>query len=161
MVLGKLNRLDLLSDLFAEVVIPQAVYDEVVVRGATRGSVEALVVRMFWRAHDWPIIAVSEELRAAYTPSVVLGSGETEVLVLAQSYGNALVLLDDEAARVEARRLRLQVCGTLGVLVRAHRRGLLTLPQAELLISEIAVRPDIWIAAKLCEQVLASLREPR
>jgi len=29
--------------------------------------------------------------------------------------------------------------------------------QVELLIREIAARPDIWIGAGLCEQVLASL----
>ena len=30
----------------------------------------------------------------------------------------------------------------------------------ELLLREIAARPDIWIGARLCEQVLASLRSP-
>jgi predicted nucleic acid-binding protein len=69
------------------------------------------------------------------------------------------VLLDDEVARSEARRLGLQVCGTLGVLVRAYHRRLLSLEQVELLIREIAVRPDIWISARLCTQVLAALRE--
>jgi len=41
--------------------------------------------------------------------------------------------------------------------VRACRKDLLSLDQTELLIREIAARPDIWIAARLCEQVLASL----
>jgi predicted nucleic acid-binding protein len=68
------------------------------------------------------------------------------------------VLLDDEVARAEARRLQLQVRGTLGVLVQAYRAQLLALIHVELLIQEIAVRPDIWISARLCEQVLTSLR---
>jgi predicted nucleic acid-binding protein len=51
----------------------------------------------------------------------------------------------------------VRLCGTLGILVRAYRQNLLSFDQAELLISEIASRPDIWIAARLCEQVLASL----
>jgi predicted nucleic acid-binding protein len=89
---------------------------------------------------------------------VVLDPGELEVLVLAQSLADPLVLLDDEVARAEARRLKLQLCGTLGILVRAYRQGLLSFDQTELLIREIAARPDIWIAARLCEQVLASLR---
>jgi predicted nucleic acid-binding protein len=50
------------------------------------------------------------------------------------------------------------VRGTLGILVQSYRQDLLSLAQVELLIREIAARPDIWIAAKLCEQVLASLR---
>jgi hypothetical protein len=40
----------------------------------------------------------------------------------------------------------------------AHCRGsLLSLDETELLIREIAGRPDIWTAGRLCEQVLASL----
>jgi predicted nucleic acid-binding protein len=54
--------------------------------------------------------------------------------------------------------LQLQVRGTLGILVQAYRAQLLTFAHVELLIQEIAVQPDIWISAKLCEQVLALLR---
>jgi predicted nucleic acid-binding protein len=68
-----------------------------------------------------------------------------------------LVLLDDEVARAGARRVKLRLFGTLGILVRAYRQNLLSFDQAELLIREIAPRPDIWIAARLCEQVLTSL----
>jgi len=76
------------------------------------------------------------------------------VLALAQTLAEPLVLLDDETARAEARRVGLHVRGTLGVLAQAHRQGLLSFPQLELLINEIAARPDIWIATRLCEQVL-------
>jgi len=155
--LGKLNRLHLLSELFDQVQIPLAVYDEVVTQGLVRGAPEALTVRLFWQRHQWPIVDVPESLLSSYVPPVILDPGETEVLALAQSLPDPLVLLDDEVARAEARRLGLGVCGTLGILVRAYRVGLLSLDQVELLIHEIAARPDIWIAARLCEQVLASL----
>lgn len=157
MTLGKLNRLDLFAGLFDEVQIPRAVYNEVVTQGLTRGAPDALTVRLFWQRREWPIVDVPQALLSAYVPPVVLDPGETGLLALAQSLANPLVLLDDEVARAEARRLKLQMCGTLGILVRAHRGGLLSLVQAELLIHEIAARPDIWIAARLCEQVLASL----
>ena len=94
----------------------------------------------------------------AYTPSMLLHPGERELLALAQTQTNPLVLLDDEVARAEARRLQLQVRGTLGVLVQAYRAQLLALIHVELLIQEIAVRPDIWVSAKLCEQILTVLR---
>jgi predicted nucleic acid-binding protein len=159
MALGKLNRLDLLAGLFDEVRLPRAVYDEVVTQGLSRGAPDALIVRLFWQRQQWPIVDVPQALLTAYAPPVVLDPGETEVLALAQSLGDPLVLLDDEIARAEARRLNLRLCGTLGILVRAHRGGLISLDQAELLIREIAARPDIWIAARLCEQVLVSLPE--
>jgi len=69
------------------------------------------------------------------------------------------VLLDDETARAEARRLKLRVRGTLGVLAQAYRANILSFSEIELLIQEIAARPDIWISAKLCEQTLQALRD--
>jgi len=160
MTLGKLNRLDLLASLFSEVQIPRAVYDEVVTQGLTRGAADAVTVRLFWQSHQWPIVDVPEATVSAYIPPLVLDPGELEVLALAQSLADPLVLLDDEVARAEARRLNLRLCGTLGILVRAYRQSLLSFDQVELLIREIAARPDIWIAAGLCEQVLASLHRP-
>ncbi len=160
MALGKLNRLDLLAGLFGEVRIPRAVYDEVVTQGLARGAPDALTVRLFWERQQWPIVDVPEDLLSAYVPSVSLDPGEIEVLALVQSLANPLVLLDDEIARAEARRLKSRLCGTLGILVRAYRHGLLSFDQAELLVREIAARTDIWIAARLCEQVLASLHRP-
>lgn len=160
--LGKLNRLDLLAGLFSEVRIPRAVYDEVVTQGLALGTPDALTVRLFWQGQQWPVVDVPEALLAAYVPSVVLHPGEIEVLGLARSYTDPLVLLDDEVTRVEARRLGLRTYGTLGIIVRAYNQHLLSFREAELLLHEIASRPDIWIAARLCEQVLASLhrRDP-
>lgn len=159
MALGKLNRLGLLADLYAEVRIPRAVYDEVVTKGLARGMPDAFTVRLFWQREAWPIVNVSEDVLSAYTPQVTLDPGETEVLALAQVLTDPLVLLDDEVARAEARRLGLRLRGTLGIIAQAHRRDLLSFDQIELMIREIATRPDIWISDKLCEQVLASLRK--
>ena len=100
---------------------------------------------------------VPDALLSAYTPSVILGPGETETLALAETLEDPLVLLDDEAARTKARRLGLRVRGTLGILVRAYRQDLLSFDHLELLFHEIAARPDIWIGAKLCEQVLTGI----
>jgi predicted nucleic acid-binding protein len=156
--LGKLNRLDLLAELYGEVRIPRAVYDEVVTQGLARGASEALTIRLFWQHQKWPVIDVSADTSSSYVPAVVLGAGETVVLALAQALSDPLVLLDDEVARTEARRLGLRVRGTLGVLVHAHRQSLLSFAEVELLIQEIAARPDIWIGERLCEPVLASLK---
>lgn len=67
------------------------------------------------------------------------------------------MLLDDETARTEARRLGMRVKGTLGVLVSAFRGSLLTYDQVEVLFTELGMRPDIWISERLCQHVLESL----
>ena len=157
MTLGKLNQLELLANLYGEVQVPQAVYEEIVTRGLARGAPDALTVQLFWQRQKWPIVDVPADLLSAYTPPVILGPGEIELLALSQTLTNPLVLLDDEVARAEARRLNLRVRGTLGILLQAHRKGVLSLRAVELLIEEIGARPDIWISSKLCEQIIASL----
>ena len=156
--LGKLNRLEVLSELYGEVQIPRTVYDEVVTSGLAKGASDAMTVSLFWRRRKWPIIDVPPALLASDKPSVILDAGERAVLSLAQTMSSPLVLLDDEVARSEARRLGLQLRGTLGILVKACQEKILTLVQTELLIHEISIRRDIWISSKLCEQVLSELR---
>lgn len=156
--LGKLNRLELLAELYGQVRIPRAVYDEAVTQGLAFGAPDARTIRLFWQAKNWPIIEVNAAMHAAYKPPVILDRGETEVLALARTLRDAMVLLDDETARAEARRLKLRVRGTLGVLTQAYHAGILSFPEVELLLQDIAARPDIWIGAKLCEQALQALR---
>ena len=156
--LGKLNRLEVLAELYGEVRIPRIVYDEVVTFGLAKGASDAMTVRLFWQHRNWPIVNVPSTVLASYTPSVILDAGERAVLALAQTMKYPLVLLDDEVARSEARRLTLPLRDTLGVLVQACHEKILTLVQTELLINEISARRDIWISGKLCEQVISELR---
>jgi predicted nucleic acid-binding protein len=157
--LGKLNRLELLAELYGLVRIPRAVYDEAVTQGLALGMPDARTIRLFWQAKGWPIIEVAVDTLAAYKPPLILDPGETEVLALALTLSDTLVLLDDETARSEARRLKLRVRGTLGVIAQAYHTRILSFPEIELLIQEIATRPDIWISARLCEQMLQAMRD--
>ncbi len=159
MALAKLNRLDLLAKLYDQVEIPKAVYREVVTQGLALGAPDARVVQLFWENQKWPITDVAR-LLSDFQPGVVLDAGETEVLALAGEDPEALFLIDDDLARQEARRLAVEVKGTLGVMVQAFRRGVLTFEETELLIQLIAARPDIWIGARLCEGVLEGLEKP-
>ena len=83
--LGKLNRLELLAELFGPVQIPRAVYDEAVTQGLALGAPDARTIRLFWQAKNWPISKVSTALLSAYKPPVILDPGETEVLVQARA----------------------------------------------------------------------------
>jgi predicted nucleic acid-binding protein len=156
--LGKLNRLTLLTDLYGTVHVPRTVYGEVITAGIAQGRPDAFSVRLFLERYQCPVMEASQEVLRAYQPPVVLDAGEQELLALSHDLQDPLVLLDDEVARSEARRLGLRLKGTLGVLVQAHRQGLLPFREAELLILEIATRPDIWISEKLCQAVLDDLR---
>lgn len=156
-----MNRLPILAELYGVIHVPRAVYQEAVIAGSIHDSPDSLNIRLFLEHHKFPIQNVAEPLLQNYDPVPVLGLGEKHLLALAQSLTAAevLILMDDELARVEARRLGFQVKGTLGVLVEAFRAGILSFDETELLLLEIAARPDIWISEKLCHQIIEQLKQ--
>lgn len=158
--LGKLNRLHLLAELYQVIHIPRAVYHEAVVEGSIREAPDSLHIRLFLEHYRFPILDASEKVLRRYVNGPQLDWGERQLLSLAQSFsgGEVQVLLDDDAARNEARRLGLPVKGTVGILVQAYRTRLLALDDLELLLLEIAARPDLWISEKLCQQVIEQLK---
>lgn len=112
--LGRIGRLDLLTSLAAEVVVPEAVAAEVQRSDDDAGA--SLVGTSFRVASVDP------------DPLVVswgLGAGETAVLSLAKGRGSFVAVLDDLAARRCASALRIPTRGTLGIVLLAKLRGII------------------------------------
>ena len=116
-VLGKLGHLDLLSSLCAEVVVPAAVVREVCAGPIDDPARRALEAEELGRQESVPAV---DAVVAAWD----LGAGEADVLTWARDHVGCEAILDDLAARNCARALRIPVRGTLGVLLLAHREGL-------------------------------------
>ncbi len=137
--MAKTSRLDLLWSIFDYVVIPRAVYVEVVEVGLEKGYHDAEVVKS---AVEKQLIKVEEacrelvrKLENLYGDSLDLG--EVEVLALALSKNIPHVLVDDKPARTIAYVLRLKPHGTLYVLFRALRLGLIDLEEALSLLDRL------------------------
>ena len=153
--------LPLLKRLYSTVIIAQTVYEEVVTEGLARGYPDAGVVQLFWEQQGWSPVAVQQEEIPDDLQQVKLDPGEKESLYLAAREREALLLVDEEVAREVARQKGVRVKGTLGILVEAFRKGLVSFEELELLFAQIAQRDDIWISAKLCQRVLAEVRKER
>jgi len=118
--LSKICRLDILQKLFGSVLIPFAVYEEVVIRGAGRsGSVEVAQA-------DWIETRKIIDLLAFKTLRLTLGAGEAEAIVLASECAADFPILDDWRARQVALGLELPVVGMVALLDKAAEKGLLT-----------------------------------
>ncbi len=113
--LGRLDLLQVLPALFAQVQVPQQVMDECLVKPGQRDThnIQAAV------SAGWL------HLCGTVAPLLPLGLelGETAAISRALEIGAGL-LADDQAARNMARANGLDVIGTLGVLVLAKRAGL-------------------------------------
>ncbi len=148
--LAKLNHLRLLPALYDEVIVPQAVYDEVVTVGLRRGYPDANIADAFLRRMKWRPVAVADRL-PELDVYARLGRGEREALTLAKTH-NSLVLIDEDHARTIADQLGLAHIGTLGILVGAYRRELLSADALDELLITIESREDIWIHPELCRR---------
>ena len=100
----KIGRLDLLQTLFGEVHVPAAVRSCPFLKVGTAD--EGLV---------WHIIKETG-----------LDLGESEAIVLAESLGASLALIDESRARAVARQRGLRITGTVGILDRAFRLNHIT-----------------------------------
>ncbi len=117
--LALIGQLNLLQRLYGNVVIPPAIAAEVAAGGPQGIGVAEL------QTSPWiQVRPLSDPTRADLISD--LDRGEAEVIALAQELNADLVILDERLGRQHARRLGLRLTGTLGVLLLAKRRGLVS-----------------------------------
>jgi predicted nucleic acid-binding protein len=116
--LHQVGHLELLPRLYGQIQIPSAVQEEL------RAGAELGISVPDLSSLEW--LQVQSLRDANLLPVVIdLGAGEAEAIALAIGHPGSLLILDDALGRRIAHLNRLTYTGTLGVLVRAKREGLL------------------------------------
>ena len=116
--LGKINQFYLLKALYHEICIPGEVFREI---SAKDDAIKSLVVNN----GDWIKVRNVANPGDRKMYSAALHGGEVEVLILAQEIGADLVIFDDLKARKTALYLGIPLTGTIGVLIKAKKQGLI------------------------------------
>ncbi len=142
-----IGRLDLLKQLFDEVIAPIAVRDEVLRAGPDIPGATALRDAI---AAGWPAVRPVADRAAVAGLLPELDRGEAEAIVLMREADADIVLLDDGRARDLATRQGLPLTGTLGLLRTARDRGLI--PAVSPLLAELR-RRGFRISDELVELV--------
>lgn len=119
--LSALGDIRLLPDLFRSIMIPQAVYREVVLEGKGQsGEAEVREAVGSWLTVADPL----EERQLPLSPSIEeLHAGEMEAILLAHKMSAEAILLDDRRAVEVAREQGLSVVRTPAIYVAAKQRG--------------------------------------
>jgi predicted nucleic acid-binding protein len=156
--LGKLKSLSLIEKLYGKICISEEVYREAVLEGIKRGYDDALSIKLFIEHQGIETVRVKHSEIEPALLEERLDPGEIETIHLALVLESDVVLLDEEAAREAARRRKLRVKGTIGVIVEGFRKHILSLEEAELMLEEIEHRNDIWINHRLCSRAIEDLR---
>jgi len=149
--LARAGHLGLLRALFDELYIADAVYREGTVAGEGKPGAEE-VAKAAWLGIRKPVASATVE------PMLLgLDAGEFETLLLARELEADWVLIDERLGRRVARAMGLRTKGTMGILLAAAQRGLVSgteaLSSAKHLAS-VGIRIDpgliAWLEAQLC-----------
>ena len=145
------GKLELLRAVYSEIVVPDAVFEEVTVAGAGEPGAREVAEAPWIKRQPVRNAPLVTALRFE------LDAGEAEAIALAVESGADLVLLDERLGRRAAQRLGLTVVGTLGVLIAAKDRGVLAAVRPVL----DALRADagFWIADELYNAVIKAANE--
>ncbi len=149
-----LSRLDLLREFYDEVIIPPAVWHEVVEQG--HGRPGAREVEKAARSGWLKVEAPTNELLLRLLKRD-LDDGEAEAIALSVERGTAAVLLDESHARRRAGVYRLQKTGVIGLLIRAKIEG--KLPSLREELDRLRHEAGFWISENLYQQALEAVGE--
>lgn len=105
--LERIQRLDILPQVFDPITIPPAVQSEVGISA------------------PWLTIQAPQNRGIVQSLQTQIDEGESEAIALAMELGDVFVILDDLSARRVAQQLHLKVIGTTGLLLRAKQQGII------------------------------------
>jgi len=149
--LAAIGRLDLLEQLYGTVIIPKAVYHEIVVLGAGQpGAIE--VQTLAWiEARDVTDRALVTALQTS------LDEGEAEAIALTIELHADLFLIDERRGRRVAFSFGLHFVGLLGVLIEAKHKGYVS--SVKSVLDDLIAKAGFWVSGRLYARVLEAAGE--
>jgi len=112
-VLGRLDRYDLLENLFRKIYIPQEVMREVSKKSdGVSKKIHTHTLFEIREIHDFSLLKLLDSL---------LDLGESEAIVLAKEL-DMILLIDEKKGRNIAKNMGLEIIGLLGVLILNVRK---------------------------------------
>ena len=135
--LERIGYLTLLKKLYHPVMIPPEVQKE------------------FGISIDWLHIDSPSNHLLADSLKLIIDSGEAEAIALA-CMKKCRIILDDKQARAIAAHLKLPVIGTVGILIKAKKSGII--PAIKPLLEELELN-SFYISDSLREEALLLVNE--
>ena len=139
--LSDLGRLDLLGEIYGDIIIPEAVWAETVIAGREQTGRSSLL-QASWISH-----VKVQNSGLVRSLSQKLDLGESEAIVLAIELDADFLLIDERLGRKMAARFAIKTTGVVGILLAAKSKGLLDAikPDLDRLRSEL----NFWLSDSL------------
>jgi predicted nucleic acid-binding protein len=118
--LAQIDQFELLKELFSEVYILDAVYEEVVIEGKGEPGSEETKRAI---KDGWIIRKCAADRIAVQALSSTLGEGESEVIILYKELEPDFAVIDERTARAAAELMDIHVIGVIGIIDLAIEKG--------------------------------------
>lgn len=152
--LAAISQLDLLQELYTGIIIPVAVYDEMVNVGKpVPGAIE--VETLSWIQTQ--AVADRQRVITIQESEENIDLGEAEAIALALDLKADLLLMDERRGRLVATTYGLQVTGLLGVLVQAKQNNLIKIVKP--LVDQLIEQADFRVSSQLYSAILEIAKE--
>ena len=125
--LMKALRLDLLRQLFGEIQIPTAVFEELTTNLTYQSEADLIKNSEYIKVVNVTNTDAVSILRRA----TGLDRGECEAIVYADEVKANLLLMDEAKGRMVAQNMNLPITGSAGILIRAFKAGFLSAEDVE------------------------------
>ena len=146
-ILGKLDRYDLLENLFEKIYIPLEVMSEISKK--SDGVLERIAEHSLFESKSIVDVATLTLLDG------ILDRGESEAIVLAKEL-QLILLIDEKKGRAIAKNMGLSIIGLLGVLILNVKREQIKQAEAIEILNEIK-RLNFRVSEKLEENFLQTI----
>jgi predicted nucleic acid-binding protein len=143
--LAAIGQLELLQQLYGNIIIPPAVYQELINSGDAEPATLAV------QTLDWIQTQPVSDRVLLETLQTNLDPGEAEAITLAVEINAERLIIDERRGRNEAIQLGLQVTGILGIALAAKQEGLIPLVQP--ILDDLRAN-TFWIRDALYAEVL-------
>jgi predicted nucleic acid-binding protein len=149
--LAKINRLILLQQIYNQLMIPEAVYDELMdIRAGNQ-------VNTAIKNASWITVRKVTDLELVNKLKGNLDQGEAEAITLAVELKADLLLIDERLGRREAVRLNLPITGVLGILLIAKKRRLIE--SVREVIDDLMTQTTFRVGNQLYQDILQEVNE--
>jgi predicted nucleic acid-binding protein len=146
--MGRIGQLEILHAVFGQLLLPDAVWREVVEGAADKpGSSDVA-------SASWIERRTVNDLAWVNLLKHDLGAGEAEAIILAKETGADFILMDERLGRSAAERLGLKVVGLIGALIEARKQGLITNANAGAMMERLSNEAGFWISEELRQLVI-------
>lgn len=149
--LAWIKLLDLLPRLYGEVIVPTAVWQEVVEGGVGKPGAEEV------RTAGWLQVKEPENKPLIHALRQDLDAGEAEAIALAIEQNANLLLMDERIGRAAAQHFDLPVVGLMGILMAARQKKML--PEIKSSLDRLRHQAGFYISEPLYQRVLRDAGE--